>query len=113
VTFGAAEAVGGGGGEEVPASATGLFRRGDLDRDGAVDLSDGVALVHQLYAGGAGPICPDAADANDDGTIDVADAITILRYLFQGGSAPPAPGVRDCGRDPTEDSLADCPVTDC
>jgi hypothetical protein len=111
VAFGAAEGTG--GGEEAAAPTAGLFRRGDLNRDGAVDLSDGVALLHHLYSGGAGPICPDAADANDDGAIDVADPITILGFLFQGGAAPPAPGVRDCGIDPTEDFLADCAASDC
>ena len=86
------------------------FRRGNVNGDAALDLSDPVALLGHLFLGEPGPTCPDAADANDDGKLDVADAIHLLAHLFQGGAAPPPPSAADpCpGFDPTADALG-CP----
>jgi hypothetical protein len=82
-----------------------LFRRGDANSDGGEDLSDAVAILLHLFAGGAEPACMKSADADDDGAVVVTDAIYLLDYLFQGGEAPPAP-LGNCGLDATPDSLA-------
>lgn len=81
------------------------FRRGDTNSDGKVDISDGVATLLSLFAGGSPPACEDAADANDSGTIDLSDAIQTFQFLFLGGPPPPRPGPFDCGRDDTDDGL--------
>ncbi|MEC9476320.1 MAG: hypothetical protein VX764_04705 [Planctomycetota bacterium] len=88
------------------------FRRGDINHDAGVDIADAIALLGQLFSGGATFGCEDARDVNDDGTIDIADAIKALGYLFLGGSIP-APGPVNCGPDPTVDALPLCVYTPC
>lgn len=93
-------------------SATGLisigtmFVRGDVNGDGAVDVSDAIALLADLFIPGSPRLsCDDAIDANDDGQKDVSDAVFLLAALFVPGSAPiPAPAP-DCGLDATTDVL--------
>ena len=80
------------------------FRRGDANRDGAVDISDPVATLAWLFTGGRAPSCEDAADANDDGTIDISDPVTSLGCLFLGKGSIPEPHEQE-GQDPTSDSL--------
>jgi hypothetical protein len=81
------------------------FIRGDANIDRVVDISDAVATLNYLFAGGPA-FCIDALDSNDSGIVDLTDAVVTLSYLFQGGVAPrapfPGPGV-----DPTDDTL-DC-----
>jgi hypothetical protein len=84
------------------------FRRGDADGDGAMELSDAIAVLDRLFLGGEPLGCPDAADANDDGELDLTDPIAILSRLFLGGDALPPPGSADCGVDPTPDGLPVC-----
>lgn len=81
-----------------------LFRRGDVDADGKLNVTDPVALLSWLFRGGSEPPCLDGADANDDGVIDLSDTLGLLGYLFLG-SLPPTIPFRECGVDPTEDDL--------
>ena len=60
-----------------------VFRRGDSNRDRAVDLSDAVQILAHLFLG-TSLACEDAADANRDGTLDVSDPLHVLGYLFRG-----------------------------
>ncbi len=83
-----------------------LFRRGDANADGAVDLADAIRIVMHLFRGASAP-CKDAFDANDDGRLDIADAIYTLAFLFADGKAPATPGTRLRWYDPTSDEL-DC-----
>jgi hypothetical protein len=83
------------------------FRRGDVNGDQTMDLSDAVSILFTLF--GAGTIgCLDAADTNDDGAPNIVDAVVLLEHLFVTGAPMPAPSVL-CGEDPTADSL-DCAV---
>jgi PKD repeat protein len=86
----------------------GEFIRGDANNDGQVDLSDGVAILNELFLGvpSAAP-CKDALDSNDDGGTDLSDGVYVLNFLFQGGNAPPAP-YPNPGSDSTPDALPDC-----
>ena len=68
------------------------FFRGDATGEGALNISDGIAIFGFLFLGDAAPSCLEAADANDDARLDIADGIAILSYLFVDGAAPPAPG---------------------
>lgn len=95
---------------DVPAGT--LFRRGDANGDGSVDVADAVAILRTLYFQGSGFPCADAADANDDGSANISDAVFALRYLFLAGPAPPAPGPGACGDDPTEDAIG-CDLNFC
>ena len=81
------------------------FRRGEVNADGNLDISDGVFTLSWLFVGGASPVCLDAADTDDSGAVDLTDAIGVFNFLFLGGEPPPAPGPQACGADETEDSL--------
>lgn len=85
-----------------------VFRRGDANSDGSVDLSDGVAVLSFLFLGEVAPSCPDAADADDSGRLDISDAIRILGFLFLGDGPLPLPGPEECGEDPSPDELPPC-----
>ena len=91
-----------------------LFRRGDSNADGAVDIADAICALGYLF-GAVDDVCKqkislcrDSADANDDGTVDIADAVTVLVHLFGAGGPLPDP-FAFCGEDPTADGL-DCTV---
>ncbi len=43
------------------------FRRGDVNADGTLDLTDGIFTLSFLFAGGGLPPCLSAADADDNG----------------------------------------------
>jgi hypothetical protein len=84
------------------------FRRGDVDQDGGVRITDAIGILLHLFAG-AGPLaCADAADIGDDGTVNLTDAVALLLYLFQGGARPASPGPLACGPDGAVDSLGRC-----
>ena len=84
------------------------FRRGDVDGNVDIEITDAIALLGYLFTGGREPACLDAADSDDSGELDITDAIAVLGYLFTGGRAPAAPGPETCGADPSEDTLAEC-----
>jgi hypothetical protein len=83
-----------------------IFRRGDANEDGGVDISDAVAILVYLFGGGSPPPCLDRLDTNDEGQLNVADAVYLLSYLFSAGPPPPEPFAQ-LGPDPTPDGL-DC-----
>jgi len=89
-----------------------FFRRGDIEGNGAISISDPINILYYLFKGGD-ILCPDAADTNDDGNINLADAIYLLNYLFNNGSPPGAPGAIICGDDPTADNLPVCLYCNC
>lgn len=80
-----------------------LFRRADVNVDGAVDISDGIRILIHLFLD-PGLDCLKAADSNDDGRLDLTDAVCLLSYLFLGGEAFPGPHPL-CGPDATPDDL--------
>jgi hypothetical protein len=86
---------------KVGEEPTEVFKRGDSNRDGGVNIADAVFILQSLFAAGAPILCPDAADANDDEGVNIADAVYILQRLFAGGIPLPAPGPSACGPDPT------------
>jgi ELWxxDGT repeat protein len=99
---------GGGHGEELwalpLASLVALFRRGEVNGDAAVDLTDTLRILNTLFLGADPPGCLDAADTDDTGHLDLTDAVYLLVYLFCGGPAPPPP-FSNCGVDATADGL--------
>ncbi len=87
-----------------------LFRRGDSNADGRVDIGDAICTLAYLFGKPTEPCktsvprCFDAADANDDGKVDIADPIATLSHLF-GHAGPLKPPFGQCGIDPTSDTL--------
>jgi hypothetical protein len=90
-----------------------IFRRGDVDLSGKVNLTDAVKLLTHLFDGGAPLPCSDAADADDLGTVEITDAVIILGYLFLGDDPPADPGPTDCGFDVEPDELSICNSPGC
>jgi hypothetical protein len=94
--------------EGVDASGNGVidvceatpFRRGDVNVDGEVYLSDVISLLNHLFDSGD-VLCARAADGNDSGELTIADASFKLDYFFFG-KAPPFAA---CGLDYTPDAL--------
>ena len=81
-----------------------FFRRGDVNRDGSVDISDAITGLQHLFDNL--PItCEDAADTNDDGQLNIADAVRLLARLFNGAEPLPAPSELSEGPDLTIDLL--------
>ncbi|MEM7235377.1 MAG: dockerin type I repeat-containing protein, partial [Planctomycetota bacterium] len=76
------------------------YRRGDVNDDGNVDVSDAVSMFLWLFAGAEAPDCLAAANTNGDGRHDLSDGIYVLAHLFRGGAEPPSPGPVDCGTAP-------------
>jgi formylglycine-generating enzyme required for sulfatase activity len=81
------------------------FRRGNVNGDKTVDISDAIATLSYLFLGHAPPTCLSAADTNDDGALDISDGVTLLSYLFVGQASLPPP-FAECGLDPTADGLS-------
>jgi hypothetical protein len=93
------------------------FRRGDANADQALNISDAIAILGYLFAGGFVP-CQAAADATGDARIDISDPIRILGHLFLGGEpgiAPPGPGycaAEPYGELPCEYDSSGCPAAE-
>jgi len=84
-----------------------VFKRGDSNADGSVNIADAIFTLGFLFAASEAPVCPDSADANDDGQLNIADAIATLGNLF-GGTGPLPPPFETCGTDPSDDVLEKC-----
>ena len=89
-----------------------LFRRGDVDFDGQIRITDAIITLRFLFQGGIPIPCFDAADIDDFGTLEITDPILLLDYLYLGGE-PPLPPLGECGEDPTDDSLIGCAGPGC
>lgn len=76
-----------------------IFKRGDCNNDGVVNLADSIFLLLGLFAAGPAPPCEDACDLDDDGGINIGDGVYGLSYLFADGLEPPLPGPYECGQD--------------
>jgi len=87
-----------------------VFKRGDVDGLGTIDISDPIVLLGYMFQGGTAPGCLDAADADDNAALELTDAIYLLSYQFLAGPEPLPPGARTCGPDPTPE---DPPFPDC
>jgi hypothetical protein len=77
-----------------------VFRRGDSNGDGNLNITDGIYVLNFLFLGGPTPPCLEAANPNDDQAVNITDGIYVLNFLFLGGPAPAPPGPDSCGRDP-------------
>ena len=92
---------------------TSTFRRGDIDNNGRVDITDAIGTANFVVgaAASAGTFCEDALDADDSGSILLTDALFAFNFLFLSGPAPPPP-LNDCALDPTPDALG-CDASEC
>lgn len=98
------------GASRGPDAAGVPFKRGDTDGNGAVEMSDAIAVLEFLFLGGPTPPCFDAADADDSNDLDVSDGVRVLGWLFLGTEPPSSPGPTACGSDltPAVEPFPDC-----
>lgn len=90
-----------------------LFRRGDVNNDDAIDVTDAIASLDALFVPGSSPVsCLDSADINDDGFHDISDPLFLLSALFVAGAPDLPDPTFACGADPTTDDLA-CDQSGC
>lgn len=81
------------------------FRRGDVNADGKLQVSDAVYLIGYLFLGGASPGCMGSGDPDASGRINLTDPILLLSHMFLGGQEPEPP-FRTCGTDPAPEALS-------
>ena len=85
-----------------------MFRRGDVNSDGRMDVADPVRLLNFLFLGVPSKIaCVESADVDGTGAVDITDGVSILLYLFLGGR-PPVPPFPGCGSEPIFGRVAAC-----
>ncbi len=72
-----------------------VFRRGDVDADARLRITDAIGILGQLFQG-TSVECPAAADADGSLSVNLTDAIYLLNYLALGGPEPPLP-FQECG----------------
>lgn len=65
-----------------------LFKTGDVNADGIIDVGDVVYLINYLFKSGPDPIPLLAGDATCEGFVNVGDVVFLINYLFRGGPAP-------------------------
>ena len=75
---------------EIPPSLA-LFRRGDVNDDGTIDISDAVSSLGSLFLGTRNPPCLGAANVNGDAEFNIVDPVFLLNHIFLGGPSPSAP----------------------
>ena len=59
--------------------------RGDVNNDGAVNISDVTALINALLSSNLAPsatFSPENADCNKDGNLSIADVTSLINYLL-------------------------------
>ena len=91
----------------IPDECGTLYVRGDVNGDGAVDLTDAVFLLDYVATVGVEPGCFLTADVNGDSNVNVADGVSIITFLAGTGPPPPAP-FPDCGFEPEPVSGLTC-----
>ncbi len=60
----------------------GVFRLGDANSDGTVDISDPIRILEFLFQEGGDLACERSADVNLDALVDISDPIFLLDSLF-------------------------------
>ncbi len=65
-----------------------LYICGDVTGERAIDISDVVALIAYIFAGGPAPIPYLLGDVNCDAIVDISDAVYLIAYIFSGGAVP-------------------------
>lgn len=63
---------------------------GDVDANGAIDISDLVFMVSFMFDGGTPPTALASMDVDGSGEIDIADMVYLVNYMFgnPNGDAP-------------------------
>jgi len=65
-----------------------LYKPGDANGDGKVDLTDLIFILNRVMRGGPAPIFECQADLNADGIVTLLDIFLGVNYLYKGGNPP-------------------------
>ncbi|MBO4803738.1 MAG: dockerin type I repeat-containing protein [Muribaculaceae bacterium] len=57
---------------------------GDVNNDGAIDISDATALINYLLSGDATGLNLENANCDQAGGVDISDATALINYLLNG-----------------------------
>jgi len=77
-----------------------IFRRGDVNSDGATNVTDAIGILRYLFQGAGEPPCLASADVDANGLVKAEDALLLLQYLFQAAASIPSPGPGECAPAP-------------
>ena len=58
--------------------------RGDVNKDGQVNISDVTALIDYLLSGNPSGVSLTAADCNQDSSVNISDVTSLIDYLLSG-----------------------------
>jgi FG-GAP repeat/FG-GAP-like repeat len=61
---------------------------GDYNNDGKFNVTDLLAAIDRVFAGGVGPVCQDQGDSNGDNVFNIIDVTYDIARIFSGGPAP-------------------------
>ncbi|MFH2056890.1 MAG: dockerin type I domain-containing protein [bacterium] len=61
---------------------------GDVNTDGAANVTDAVYLIQYIFAGGPPPETSACADVNTDGFVNITDVIYLIQFVFADGTPP-------------------------
>ncbi|MBR5685779.1 MAG: C10 family peptidase [Muribaculaceae bacterium] len=70
--------------EEVTLFQNTSYLRGDVNGDGAVDITDATTLINYLLSGDSTGLNLENANCDLTGTVDITDATTLINYLLNG-----------------------------
>ncbi|EQB62997.1 MAG: hypothetical protein RBG1_1C00001G0576 [candidate division Zixibacteria bacterium RBG-1] len=65
-----------------------LYKPGDANGNGKVDLADLIFMVNYIMKGGPAPVFECQVDLNADGIVTLLDIVVAVNYLFKGGNPP-------------------------
>jgi serine protease len=65
-----------------------LFIRGDVNRDGKINLSDVIYLANYVLKAGLAPVPLQSGDCNCDGNYNLVDVILLANYVIKGQPFP-------------------------
>ncbi len=65
-----------------------LYKPGDANGDGKIDLGDLIFIINRVYKGGPAPVFECQVDLNADGIVTLLDIFLGVNYLFKGGPPP-------------------------
>lgn len=65
-----------------------ILKRGDVNIDGSINLSDIIFLVNYVFKGGTAPDPLSLGDVNGDTAVNLGDIIYLVNFIFKGGPPP-------------------------
>ncbi len=96
--------------EAAECHARPVFKRGDVDGNGKLELTDPINNLSYQFLGTFQTDCLDALDFDDNGRIELTDPISNLSFQFLGTAPPAPPGKDSCGTDWSDDEVG-CEVS--